>query len=101
MLIFPDYLKGIPLFAEQVMPKIRARFPEKWPKLLPSTYRRRRSAMPDPRKSELPGLSPLPAHTVLVIIDVQNDFVAPDGALGLAANSYSLLNSREAPISAY
>lgn len=29
MLIFPDYLKGIPLFAEQVLPKIRARFPEK------------------------------------------------------------------------
>jgi pyrimidine oxygenase len=27
MLIFPDYIKGIPLFAEQVLPHIRARFP--------------------------------------------------------------------------
>jgi pyrimidine oxygenase len=27
MLIFPDYLEGVPLFAEQVMPVIRARFP--------------------------------------------------------------------------
>jgi pyrimidine oxygenase len=28
MLIFPDYLKSIPLFAREIMPKIRARFPE-------------------------------------------------------------------------
>jgi pyrimidine oxygenase len=27
MLIFPDYIEGVPLFAEQVMPAIRARFP--------------------------------------------------------------------------
>jgi pyrimidine oxygenase len=27
MLIFPDYVEGVPLFAEQVMPAIRARFP--------------------------------------------------------------------------
>ncbi|HUD51966.1 LLM class flavin-dependent oxidoreductase [Parvibaculum sp.] len=27
MLIFPDYHKGIPIFAEKIMPKIRARFP--------------------------------------------------------------------------
>ncbi len=27
MLIFPDYLKSIPLFAREIMPKIRARFP--------------------------------------------------------------------------
>jgi pyrimidine oxygenase len=27
MLIFPDYLEGVPLFAEQVMPAIRGRFP--------------------------------------------------------------------------
>jgi pyrimidine oxygenase len=27
MLIFPDYIAGVPLFAEQVMPVLRARFP--------------------------------------------------------------------------
>jgi pyrimidine oxygenase len=27
MLIFPDYLSGIPVFAERVLPRIRARFP--------------------------------------------------------------------------
>ena len=27
MLIFPDYVQGVPVFAEQVMPAIRARFP--------------------------------------------------------------------------
>jgi pyrimidine oxygenase len=27
MLIFPDYLSGIPVFAEKVLPRIRARFP--------------------------------------------------------------------------
>jgi pyrimidine oxygenase len=27
MLIFPDYLSGIPLFAEKILPAIRARFP--------------------------------------------------------------------------
>ncbi|CAN5432249.1 LLM class flavin-dependent oxidoreductase [soil metagenome] len=29
MLIFPDYLKGMPIFAEQILPKVRARFPAK------------------------------------------------------------------------
>lgn len=28
MLIFPDYIKGVPLFAEKILPQIRARFPE-------------------------------------------------------------------------
>nr|WP_324287989.1 LLM class flavin-dependent oxidoreductase [Brevundimonas sp. SL130] len=28
MLIFPDYLTGLPLFAEKVLPLVRARFPE-------------------------------------------------------------------------
>ena len=27
MLIFPDYISAMPLFAEQVMPKLRAKFP--------------------------------------------------------------------------
>jgi pyrimidine oxygenase len=27
MLIFPDYLKGMPIFAREILPKIRARFP--------------------------------------------------------------------------
>jgi pyrimidine oxygenase len=34
MLIFPDYLKGIPLFAEKVLPTIRARFPHKTPEAI-------------------------------------------------------------------
>jgi pyrimidine oxygenase len=29
MLIFPDYLKGMPVFAREVLPHIRARFPER------------------------------------------------------------------------
>lgn len=29
MLIFPDYLEGIPLFAAQILPRLRARFPER------------------------------------------------------------------------
>jgi pyrimidine oxygenase len=29
MLIFPDYLKSMPVFARKIMPRIRARFPEK------------------------------------------------------------------------
>jgi pyrimidine oxygenase len=29
MLIFPDYLKSIPLFAREILPRIRARFPER------------------------------------------------------------------------
>ena len=29
MLIFPDYLKGMPIFAREVLPHIRARFPER------------------------------------------------------------------------
>lgn len=29
MLIFPDYLKSIPVFAREIMPKIAARFPER------------------------------------------------------------------------
>jgi pyrimidine oxygenase len=29
MLIFPDYLKSMPVFAREIMPRIRARFPEK------------------------------------------------------------------------
>lgn len=51
--------------------------------------------MPEDRKPDLPALAPLPdtveaallgpmllpSRTALVIIDVQNDFVAPDGAL--------------------
>lgn len=28
MLLFPDYLEGIPVFASEIMPKLRARFPE-------------------------------------------------------------------------
>jgi len=28
MLIYPDYLKSMPIFAREIMPKIRARFPE-------------------------------------------------------------------------
>ena len=31
MLIFPEYLKGMPIFAKEIMPKIRGRFPEKEP----------------------------------------------------------------------
>ncbi|CAN5167438.1 LLM class flavin-dependent oxidoreductase [soil metagenome] len=31
MLIFPDYLKGMPIFAEQILPKVRAHFPGKVP----------------------------------------------------------------------
>jgi pyrimidine oxygenase len=29
MLIFPDYLKSMPVFAREIMPQIRARFPER------------------------------------------------------------------------
>ncbi len=29
MLIFPDYLKSIPIFAREILPKIRERFPER------------------------------------------------------------------------
>jgi pyrimidine oxygenase len=29
MLIFPEYLRGLPIFAREIMPKIRARFPER------------------------------------------------------------------------
>ncbi len=29
MLIFPDYLKSMPVFAREIMPRIRARFPER------------------------------------------------------------------------
>ena len=29
MLIFPDYLKSMPIFAREIMPQIRARFPER------------------------------------------------------------------------
>jgi hypothetical protein len=28
MLIFPEYLKGMSIFARDIMPRIRARFPE-------------------------------------------------------------------------
>jgi pyrimidine oxygenase len=31
MLIFPDYLSGVPLFGEEVLPKLRARFPGRVP----------------------------------------------------------------------
>lgn len=36
MLIFPDYLTGMPLFAEKILPKIRARFPQGAPALSPA-----------------------------------------------------------------
>jgi nicotinamidase-related amidase len=42
------------------------------------------SPLPDTVDAALLGPMLLPARTALVIIDVQNDFVAPDGALGLA-----------------
>ena len=29
MLIFPDYLEGIPMFTSEILPRLRARFPEK------------------------------------------------------------------------
>jgi len=29
MLIFPDYIASMPVFAREIMPQIRARFPEK------------------------------------------------------------------------
>ncbi len=29
MLIFPDYLEGLPLFSAQILPRLRARFPER------------------------------------------------------------------------
>jgi pyrimidine oxygenase len=31
MLIFPDYLTGVPLFGKEVLPKLRARFPGRVP----------------------------------------------------------------------